>query len=165
MIVTNTERVKIAFRLEQDEDGYPPAGWETMWAIPLGGGRFRLDSIPFFAWLVSCDDVVRASPSEGMLLFDAVAEAGGHSTIRVIAFDDEVVPGLRVEQARLGCSTELSHVPCLFAVDVPPDVSCKGVIDLLSAHAAEGIVELEESCIQHDAAFEGWASRRPSNTP
>ena len=152
------QRVKIAFRLERDEDGYPPADWETMWAAPVGGDLFRLDSIPFFAGLVSCDDLVRASPREGMLLFDAVVEIGGHSTIRVIAFRDEMVPALRAELARLGCSTELSHVPNLFAVDVPPDVAYEGVIERLAGHAAEGAIDYEQSCIQHDANRDGGVS-------
>lgn len=42
-------RVKILFELEQDEDGYPPASTETLWASRAGDGLFKIDNIPFFA--------------------------------------------------------------------------------------------------------------------
>jgi hypothetical protein len=51
--------VKIAFELVQDEDGYPPDRWETMWAIEIEPGLFSIDNIPFFARGVSPGDVVR----------------------------------------------------------------------------------------------------------
>jgi hypothetical protein len=47
---TGSERhVKVLFQLEQDEDGYPPASVESLWALPKGEGLFQVDNIPFFA--------------------------------------------------------------------------------------------------------------------
>ena len=41
------------FRLDQDEDGYPPVQTESVWAIPFGEGTYILDNVPFFAEGVS----------------------------------------------------------------------------------------------------------------
>ena len=51
---------RIQFRLTLDEDGYPPASGETLWATALGDGTYRIDNIPFFATGVSLGDVVEA---------------------------------------------------------------------------------------------------------
>jgi hypothetical protein len=37
--------VKVLFDLEQDEDGYPPAAAETLWAVQVGDGLFQIDNI------------------------------------------------------------------------------------------------------------------------
>src|SRR3546814_1508119 len=71
----NSSHVKIRFPLEQDESGYPPETSETMWAVPLGNGRYRLDNIPFYAKLVSDGDVVAASIIDGDLTFEEILEA------------------------------------------------------------------------------------------
>jgi hypothetical protein len=54
--------VKVCFRLEQDEDGWPPAGSEGLWAAPLGGDVYRIDNTPWFARNVAADDVFLAEP-------------------------------------------------------------------------------------------------------
>jgi hypothetical protein len=40
---------RVRFRLEQDEDGWPPAESEGLWAVPLGGNAYRIDNTPWFA--------------------------------------------------------------------------------------------------------------------
>ena len=42
------------------EAGYPPEEWESLWTIPLGASLFKIDSKPFFAKGLSCDDVIKA---------------------------------------------------------------------------------------------------------
>jgi len=44
------DRVKVYFDLEKDADGYPPVNSESMWAVPMGEFRFRIDNIPFFVY-------------------------------------------------------------------------------------------------------------------
>ena len=75
------ELVKIAFT---DDDGQV----ETLWAFDLGGGRYRLDSTPWFQYGVSWKDVVAARPdSDGLLCFTQVLEKSGYRTVRV-AFEE-----------------------------------------------------------------------------
>ncbi|KOU52175.1 hypothetical protein ADK55_16935 [Streptomyces sp. WM4235] len=41
--------VKVHFRMDVDEDGWPPASVESLWAVNLGDGTVRLDNTPW--WL------------------------------------------------------------------------------------------------------------------
>ena len=63
-----------------------------------------------------------------------------------------VVRGPRVGDVRaalraLGCESEGSDVPCLIAVDVPPDVRYSDVRALLEKLLAEGVLDYEEACL------------------
>ncbi len=44
------EHVKVLFRLEKDEDGYPPEEVESLWGILRSEG-IELDNIPFSSLL------------------------------------------------------------------------------------------------------------------
>lgn len=146
--MTKAEYVKIAFRLLQ-QDGYPPAEWEGLWALPQPEG-YLIDSVPFYARLISCGDVVCATEINGDLVFDSVKIPGGHSTIRVISYLSELVSEVRSRVEGLGCSTELSHVATFFSIDVPPRVNYWNIVDLLDMYAERGVLDYEESSIQHD---------------
>lgn len=56
--VTNVrnDHVKIHFRMDIDEDGWPPASVESLWAVDLGDGTVRLDNTPWFVRGVASDD-------------------------------------------------------------------------------------------------------------
>jgi hypothetical protein len=141
--------VKVFFELQQDEDGYPPVTCESIWATSVGDGLYRLDNIPFFARGIAYEDIVSAVPREdGTLGFVEVVRPSGHSTLRVIAYDAARAPALRRELESLGCDTEQSHIPNLFAVDVPPSVSLDEVRRLLEAEDASEHWEYEEACLE-----------------
>lgn len=124
--------VKVRFHVEQDEDGYPPSQWETLWAEPAGDGRFRIDNIPWYARDVAAGDVVEAHEADdGTLEFDRVAERSGHSTVRVALYDPDETQELRDRLRALGCESELSHIPGFIGVDVPDSVDMAPVLDLL----------------------------------
>ncbi|MDZ7474109.1 DUF4265 domain-containing protein [Stenotrophomonas pavanii] len=146
--MTKAGHVKISVKLLQ-RDGYPPVEWEDLWAVPQSEG-FCVDSVPFYARLVSYGDIVSASEINGYLVFDRVQTPGGHSTIRVILYVDELVSQVRSEVERLGCSTELSNIETFFSIDVPPNVEYWGVIDLLDMYVERGVLDYEESAIQHE---------------
>jgi hypothetical protein len=64
--------------------------------------------------------------------------------------DDElraVVGGVRQALQAIGCSTELSHIPNLIAVDIPPDVNYQSVAAFLSQKEHDGLLEYEEACL------------------
>jgi Domain of unknown function (DUF4265) len=63
------ESVKILFKLEQDEDGYPPVTVEGLWATRLADDTVEVDSIPFFVRDTSLGDVVRVELIEEELFF------------------------------------------------------------------------------------------------
>jgi hypothetical protein len=150
MAATIPDRVKIAFHLIRDAEDYPPADWEHLWAIPRGEDNFELDNIPFFAKEVAAGDLVTAlRDHEQQLIFERVIQSGGHSTVRVIMLDPDQKAAIRGELEDLGCETEGSHLPNLFAVDVPPNAVYTDVINLLTNKVSEDVLDYEEAAIRH----------------
>jgi hypothetical protein len=142
-------RIKIAFRLEQDEDGWPPTSWELMWAFPRSGDTAELDNIPFFAKGVASGDLVVFSRDEDQLTFAGLLLPGGHSTIRVIMYELDQKAATREALEAMGCETEGSHLPSLFAVDVPPNADYQRVTEFLNEKSVADVLEYEEGAIRH----------------
>jgi hypothetical protein len=143
----NDDHVKINFRLERDNDDYPPQDIESMWAVPVGSDTYRLDNVPFFVRGVSSADIVRAKQEDGVLFFASLVEAGGHSTVRVLFWDRNETQAVRDELRAMGCSSEGTHIPGLVAVDIPPSVRYADVRDFLMAGEQNQRWEFEEGCV------------------
>lgn len=142
-----TEHVKIVFPLPKDDDGYPPDDVESLWASPRLDGTFTIDNVPFFVRGVSSGDVVTAYSRCDRLIFGNLVSEGGHSTIRVLVSDESSAQQVREDLRNLGCSSELSHIPGLIAVDVPPSVRYAVIRTFLERGEAAGRWEYEEGCI------------------
>lgn len=134
---------KVYFPIESDGDGYPPVQGENLWAMVLADGLYRLDNVPFFARGVSLGDDIKAEIVNGTPTYAGVAHRGGHSTIRVAIADEQDVQGIRDDLRRLGCSTELSHLPRLISCDIPPDVGTDDVLRYLESGRAGGRIDYE----------------------
>lgn len=146
--------VKVVVALEQDDDDYPPAAYENLWASPVGPGLYKIDNIPFFAMGIALEDVVSAQPEQGVLLFGEVVRSSGHSTIRIFTDDAEQAPAIRAFFAELGCISEQSHIPGLIAVDVPPSVPLEPLRQFLADGAAEDAWGYEEACLADSAVHQ-----------
>jgi hypothetical protein len=145
---TDTGRVKIFFAF--DDDGSTQT--ETMWAKPIGDGVFLLDSVPFFAYGVSCGDKLYAQrASDGALEFAGVAESGGHSTYRVMVAADtptSVTNRYWLELERLGCGRERASEQ-LWAIDLPPQADIQRAHEVLERGEAAGVWDFEEAHVGH----------------
>jgi len=100
---------------------------ETLWAFPLGDDLYRLDNHPFYAYGVSCSDVVYApfSDEEQMATFLRIESKSGNRTVRVIV-DPPFIDGNESEQlihglVSLGCTFEGAN-SVLFSINVPSKV-------------------------------------------
>lgn len=152
-LVEGLVRIRVPLERSSGEAG-PADDW--LWAEPLGSGRFRIESCPFFAYGISRDDVVRALDSAGeeAPLLEDVIEKGGHRTLR-LALDPGTelsapdIQGLLERLLELGCTHELLR-PKIVAIDLPPQVDLVGVAELLQRLAADGTIVWE------------WADPRPS---
>jgi hypothetical protein len=149
------EMVKIGFRLERDADDYPPADWEWLWAARVSGSRFRIDNVPFFAKLISSGDIVAAENTAQGFIFRELVQPSGHSTVRIVAYREgrteeqlrDLVEDIRKSLQAMGCSTELSHIPNLVAVDIPPTVDYQSISKFLSRKEHDGLLGYEEACL------------------
>ncbi|HEX5751251.1 MAG TPA: DUF4265 domain-containing protein [Archangium sp.] len=140
-------RVKIVFKLEKDEDDYPPLDYEGLWALPVGEGLFQIDNVPFFARGIAHGDIVSAAPEQRELRFREVVRPSGHSTLRLIIYDEKDIPSVRALLQEMGCSIEQSHIPGLISVDVPPTVSLAVLRTALDEGEAQERWGYEEACL------------------
>jgi hypothetical protein len=146
-----TSSAKVQFRLQTDDDDYPPASAESVWATPtVGGDEFVIDSIPFFTRDATVGDRIQASiDSDGILWFDSVVERAGHSLLRVVFFDLSVGDSVAATLRQLGCSFEWFCRRNLLAVDVPAQASLDEVQRYLTSAAERGVIDYQEALLRH----------------
>jgi uncharacterized protein DUF4265 len=147
--------VRIRVPLDPSPGAAGPAE-DWLWAEPLGSGRFRIESCPFFAYGVSRNDVVNATEPKGdePPSLEDIMEKCGHRTLRIaldtrIELTDPAIQGLLERLLEIGCTHETLR-PKLIALDVPPTVDVTIVVELLQALADDSTVVWE------------WADPRPS---
>lgn len=134
-MVNDTKQVKV--QLSDDEGNV-----ETLWADPLGEDRYRLDNTPWYAYRVSCGDVVEARVEEagGHPVFVKVLEKSGYRTIRLILKPpaDQAPESQAVldHLNAMGCTYEGAH-PGYLAIDIPPAVDLWAVRSYLISTGQE----------------------------
>lgn len=144
--------VKVRFRLQKDDEGWPPVESEGLWAEPLGQHRYRVDNTPWFARNLAADDVVIAlAGSDDALWATERAEWSGRLTIRVIPRSEGSLNGNRQAVLDafepLGVSGEGIEQYNMVALDVPSDADLAAVKGLLRAGEADGRWDYEEGCV------------------
>ena len=148
--------VKVRFRLEPDNHGWPPAESEGLWAVPLGGGVFRIDNTPWFARNVAADDLFRAEPDADDLLWAGERlRWSGNCTIRVIPFQDGPLAGS--QQAVLDLFVPMGAVGegygsalNIVGLTVPPDADLRTIKRALQQGEANGSWAYEEGCVSSE---------------
>ena len=145
--------VRLLVSLERDP-GAEGLDEEWLWAEPLGSGRFRLESTPFFAYGLSHGDLVLAGEEGDMPLLAAIERKGGHRTLRValddrLNLDEPEIQKFLDELLEVGCTYEVMP-PKIVALDVPPEVDVAAVIGRLQTQFRDGVLVWE------------WADPRPS---
>ena len=140
---------KVLFRLERDENGYPPDEWESLWAYGLGGDLFRIDNIPFFVRGISSEDVVVVERTGDELHFKGLVHPSTNSVFRLYVSDPTQVQSLRDALRNLQVESELSHIPELVAVEVPGTVAIEPVLKLFMSGVNEGRWEIQEGVLRH----------------
>jgi hypothetical protein len=140
---------KIAFELEQDENGYPPDRWETLWAYETESGIYCVDNIPFYVKGISSEDLVSAESDGEQLIFKNLVRPSSNSVVRLYVSDAADVQAARDSFKALGCESELSNLPKLVAVEIPGNVKFEPVGNLLAEGAEIGRWEYQEGVLRH----------------
>lgn len=141
--------VKIHFRLEQDEDGYPPVAVESVWAKEQPDGSYVIDNAPWFTREATLGDVVEAEEEDGALYYSATRSESGSSLLRVVFLTDEEPTSVREALLELGCSSELAGAWPLLAIDVPADAELDAVRAMLDEGEEQERWEYEEAILRH----------------
>lgn len=110
---------------------------ETLWAHSLGEGCYRLANLPFYAYDLSLDDIIKApiDESTGLPTFEKILNKSGNRTLRVI-LDPPAVAGEKSHQVledliKIGCSVERASLTYA-AINVPVEVALGSVVTLLN---------------------------------
>jgi hypothetical protein len=146
------DRVKVRFRLARDEEGWPPADSEELWAVAIGPDVVRIDSIPWFVRNLALGDLITVSrAADGVLHPGERLRWSGNCTIRVVALGEEG-PAERARTvldtfAGLGADGEVLGQYGMVALNVPPDADLAGVKRLLDRGEDEGWWSYEEGCV------------------
>lgn len=159
---STTGLVKVWFALKVDDDGWPPAESEGMWAEPVDGDRYRVENTPWFVRGLACGDVIEARTDEDAMLWATEGvSSSGHLAIRVIPFRAGPLGGsaeavLEAFEA-LGVSGEGAEpVFPIVALDVAPEADWQAVKALLVAGEEDGRWSYEEGCVD-----DRWRSLGP----
>lgn len=142
-------RVKVFFRLEQDEEGYPEVAVESVWATSSDKpNEYVLDNIPFFVRVATIGDVLKVHEEDGVLWFDCVTKRSSNSLIRVVFFDKQSVDQVVQEVRELGCDVEYSKDFNLLAVSIPGNIELSNVKYYLQNKEGEGCLDFEEPILR-----------------
>jgi Domain of unknown function (DUF4265) len=120
---------------------------ESAWATKVGD-HYKLDNILFYAPEYSLGDIVSVEERSGELYVIGLVKESGHSTVRILFNDQKDVQSTRDQLKKMGCDSELSNIPTLIAVDIPPQVNYANIRDFLEG-GKSGKWGYEESCLAH----------------
>lgn len=144
--------VKVHFRMDMDEDGWPPASVESLWAEDLGDGTVRLDNMPWFVRGVASDDIIRVEvDEEGVRWAGQTVRASGNCTIRLIVLKDGGSAAARQSVLQtfhsLGATGEGIERYRMVALDVPPEADLLRIRKLLEHGEVKEWWHWEEGCV------------------
>ncbi|MEE1747893.1 MULTISPECIES: DUF4265 domain-containing protein [unclassified Streptomyces] len=146
------DHVKVHFRMDVDEDGWPPASVESLWAVKLGNGTVQLDNTPWFVRGVASGDIIRVElEDDGVLYARETIQPSQNCTIRLIVLKDGGSGAARQTVLdtfhRLGTTGEGIERFRMVALDVPPEADLPKIRKLLEHGAAKEWWHWEEGCV------------------
>ena len=120
---------------------------EVMWAKPLGGRRYRLVNIPFYAYNLNLGDIVYASVSAGDYLpvYRFTEVGSGNQTMRVffpVALKNKERHEFVDQMKRLAASIEWADAQ-LCALSLPTPVAFDTVFEALLKLEGSGVLGFE----------------------
>jgi hypothetical protein len=146
--------VKIKIPVPPNDPSEVEAEW--LWAEKVGDNAYALRNIPIFVYGLSSGDVVKVKDEDGFLVFDSVAQPGGHSTYRIYTKSSEGWRDLKdpkvekVIQSLLGmhCKMENSNNR-IIGIDVLPEADLHAVYKVMDDAEKAGILQFEEGHCGH----------------
>lgn len=118
-----------------------------LWADPVGPSLFRIRALPTFADDISLFDIVHVSEFDDRLFVDDIVEESGHSTLRVILFDNSAHDRLLQICKDANCLIAHTEIPGLFAIDVSPEQSLVSLLRDLQSGRETGMWDMDEASV------------------
>jgi hypothetical protein len=134
------------FRLEIDEDGWPPAGAECLHVEPVPQG-YQIKNFPIFIKNLAYDDIISVQLDEEGYVSDwRMIEESGHSTIWIMNYQEG---DLLDQLEKLGCGHSCVERWKLCAINVPPTVAIADVDAIVEPYVSEGRVSAAYPAFRH----------------
>ncbi len=147
--MTSETHVRVSFKLEPDDTGYPPTEWERLWAIRQDDGSFLIDNAPFFVRGISLGDRVEAVDRDGELVFKRVSAFSKNTVIRIVVADPYDEEAVMKTLEELGCQGERCSAPRLIALVVPPDIPIEPILGYLDRQYETKRLDFEEAAVRY----------------
>ena len=138
------------FALTPDEDGYPPISVESMNAVEVEEGRFRLRNAPFFVSGIAYDDLVEARQSpDGGYDFVRCIEPSDFRCLSIILLSESLGGALMDLLRGRDAVIEYGEFGALrmVAVAVPAEVDYQEIKRNLDRYEAEGLISYAELAV------------------
>jgi hypothetical protein len=136
--------------LPYDESGYPPVGYERLWATPLSNGNFRIENIPFYVMGISSGDEVSSIEVNGEFIFSNLVKKSGNSTFRLFLNNAETCESVREILRQKGCTSEFNQHVGVVAVEVPESVEIYPFLEYIVDAQNSDELDIEEGALRHD---------------
>jgi len=139
------------FRIEQDEDGWPPFTVEGLWCEPEGN-LYRLRNFPLFVKGVAYDDLLSVDTDvTGDVTRYEVMEPSGNSTMWLIISEQSLRKRVLAELNDLGCGfTEGPEaLRTLTSVNIQPHVRLADIDCVLDPLIDTGVVAVAYPALRH----------------
>jgi len=133
-------------------------GGESMWAEPLGNDLYKIENVPFYAYGLNFQDIVRAT-SDSDELKPEIRELimlSGHRTFRIF-FNKEVN---KEKQEKILESFRKLHVSyeradkIYVALDMKPEGDYQAVFDKLEEHEKQDVLGFETCEARIEGSFD-----------
>ena len=142
---------KVIFKLEQDEDGYPPFALESLWAEGNNEDGYIIDNIPFYVYEISVGDKISTTTADdGALYFNALIERSGNSTFRLFVKDVADSEEIKRKIEGLSCEVECDRKMGILAVNIPASSDIMALLDLLMLKKKNEEIDFEEGSLRHE---------------
>jgi len=122
-------------------------GEETIWAEPVDEGYYKVDNIPFFATNLAYNDIISVEDENGVLYFNNLIKASGHSTLQIVFFEKSKENDVLKRLEEMGCEWEGMQGGGYYAVDVPPDKDYNAIIKMLDVKHQNSVLDYKEACV------------------
>jgi len=138
---------KIIFEYYNLENEY---ALESAWAEKIGD-NYKLNNVLFYASGYSWGDIVEVEERSGELFVTGLVKESGHTTLRIIFYEENIIKPTMDQLEQMQCSWEGSNFPRLVSVDIAPEVDYTVIKKFLDEGERKDMWSYEESCLAHSA--------------
>lgn len=128
-----------------------------MWAEPLGNDLYKIENVPFYAYGLNFQDIVKATPdSDQILEIRKVVKTNGHRTFRLFfkkhigrERQDEILLSMRDLKVTYERADDI-----YVALDMKPEGNYQAVFDKLDEYYEQNILAFETCETRVEGSFD-----------